>query len=419
MRRLRDLAWATLVLLGLTTFAAHGTIAAAPAIEVSGAWTRPTAASVSVGVGYLTIRNLAATPDQFLGAASPVAAQTELHASSFEGGMARMRPVTTLPVPAGGTVRFEPNGLHLMLMGLRAPLKLGQRVPLTLRFEHAGVVAVMLQVGEAAPMARTRTGPARIVTLAPNLTELVYAAGAGDRIVGTVDTSDFPVAARSIPRIGDVTQLDAERLLALTPDLVLLWGDGSPAAQRDLLGHLGLPTLSLEQHRLGDVSGAIEQLGRLFGTEAVAASAAQTLRDQIEALRRRFQGARRLKVFYQVWSTPLYTLGGRHVATEMLGVCGADNVFASENVSAFVVDEEAVYARDPDVIALAGTATEAAEWLARWKARAPLRAIAAGAVIRLDPDLVNRMGPRIGAGTQVLCDALEAQRARLGNTLRR
>jgi iron complex transport system substrate-binding protein len=261
--------------------------------------------------------------------------------------------------------------------------------------------------------------PRRIVTLAPHLTELVYAAGAGDRLVGTVDTSDYPPAARAVARIGDVTHIDGERLLALRPDLVLIWGDGSPAEQHALLARLGLRVLSLEQHALADVPATLERLGRAFGTEPVAAAAAAKLRAEFAALAARYQGAPRLRVFYQVWGTPLFTLGGRHVASEMLRVCGADNVFADQARSAFMVDEESVYARDPDAIVLAGTAAEAAEWLARWRGRAPLRAVTAGAIIALDPDLTNRMGPRIGAGTAALCQQLAEVRRRAPGAVRR
>jgi iron complex transport system substrate-binding protein len=261
--------------------------------------------------------------------------------------------------------------------------------------------------------------PARVVTLAPHLTELVYAAGAGERLVGTLDTSDYPEEARHVPRVGDVAHLDAERLVALRPDLVLAWGDGSPAEQLALLTRLHLSVLSLEQHALADVPATLEQLGRVFGTLPVAAAAAARLRAELEALTRRYRGARRLSVFYQVWDTPLYTLGGRHVASEMLRVCGADNVFADQAVSSFTPDVEAVYARDPDVIALAGSPAETAVWLARWRARPPLRAVTSDALFTLDPDLVNRMGPRIGAGTGTLCTALERLRVRAGSTLRR
>jgi iron complex transport system substrate-binding protein len=268
------------------------------------------------------------------------------------------------------------------------------------------VAAVPGAAAAVAPAANSGP-PARVVTLAPHLTELVYAAGAGDRIVGTVDTSDYPEAARKIPRIGDVTRLDAERLLAQRPDLVIAWSDGTPAEQLALLKRLGVRSLAMQQNALADVPAAIEQLGRLFGTEAVANAEARRLRDELARLRARYADAKPLRVFYQVWDAPLYTLGGTQVATEMLDVCGARNVFASERHSAFAVDAESVYAAAPDVVVLAGSAAETAEWRARWTQRPRLRA----AFVTLDPDLANRMGPRIVAGTAVLCARLDAVRS--------
>ena len=263
----------------------------------------------------------------------------------------------------------------------------------------------------AAPPAGA-TGPRRVVTIAPHLTELVYAAGAGDRLAGTLDSSDYPPAARRLPRVGDVNQLDAEQLLALRPDLVIAWGDGTPATQYALLERLHIPVLRLEQHALADVPASVEQLGRLFGTRAVAEPAAARMRAEIAALGARHREARRLRVFYQVWDAPLYTLGGAHVVSEMLRLCGAQNAFATESGSAFPVDAESVYARDPDVLVLAGSAAENRDWQARWQGRPRLRAIASGAVVTLDPDLVNRMGPRLVDGARQLCEALDAVRAR-------
>jgi iron complex transport system substrate-binding protein len=253
--------------------------------------------------------------------------------------------------------------------------------------------------------------PQRIVTLAPHLTELVYAAGAGARIVGTLDTSNYPAEARTIPRIGDSQHLDAERLLALKPDLVLLWGDGQPAAQRALIERLHLPTLALEEHALDDVARDVERLGDVLGTQPVARAEAERLRRGFAGLRTRYAGARRLRAFWQIWSAPLFTLGGRHVATEMLGVCGADNIFADQTQSAVTVDEEAVLARRPDVLVMSGSRAETDDWLGRWHHRAAPAALTAGAVVLLDPDQVTRMGPRLLEGTRQLCERLEALRA--------
>jgi iron complex transport system substrate-binding protein len=279
-----------------------------------------------------------------------------------------------------------------------------------LRPLRSGVVAVVLSLTSAGGGAMAEAAeafPTRVVTIAPHLTELVYAAGAGDRLVGTIDTSDYPEAARRIPRIGDVTRLDAERLLALRPDLVIAWSDGTPAEQLALLRRLGLRTLRMQQNALADVPDAIVELGRQFGTEAVANASAAQLRRELDGLRARYAGAPPLTVFYQVWDAPLYTLGGTQVVSEMLAVCGARNVFADQRHSAMPIDVEAVYARRPDVVVLAGSAAETVAWRAKWAERPPLRA----AFVALDPDLVNRMGPRIVAGTAKLCAELDTVRA--------
>jgi iron complex transport system substrate-binding protein len=268
-------------------------------------------------------------------------------------------------------------------------------------------VAVAVAAGLALTAAAGTPVPRRLVTLAPHLTELVYAAGAGERIVGTMDTSDYPEAARRIPRIGDVTRIDAERLLALAPDLVIAWGDGTPAEQFAQLKRLGLPTLSLAESRLEDVPASLELLGRRLGTEPVADAAARAFRASIAALRERYAGRPRLRVFYQVWDLPLYTLGGTQVVTEMLSVCGADNVFAGEPHSGFAVDPESVYARRPDVIVLAGSPREREAWRGRWAKRPAL----AVEFVSLEPELANRMGPRLVDGTRVLCERLDAVRA--------
>ena len=257
------------------------------------------------------------------------------------------------------------------------------------------------------------SAPQRVVTLAPHLTELVYAAGAGRALVGTVAFSDYPAAARGLPRVGDANRIDRERLLSLKPDLIILWTDGTSPEEQAQIRALGVPVLSLEAVRLEDVARLIEQLGRRFGTESIANPAAGEFRTRISALRRQYAGAARLRVFYQVWDAPLYTLGGRHVISEILGLCSADNVFGELQRGAFVVDLESVYARDPDVIVLAGSAEEAGAWRKAWLERPRLRAASDGALLALDPDLVDRMGPRMAAGAAQLCAGLDRLRGTL------
>jgi iron complex transport system substrate-binding protein len=271
---------------------------------------------------------------------------------------------------------------------------------------RAGLLLVLLAgVANAA-------GPARVVTLAPNLTELVFAAGAGERLVGAVAFSDYPSAAKRLPVVGDALRLDLEKLLTLHPDLILAWADGTQAAAFEQLERLGVPVLRIETTHLADIPKALRALGALFGTEAVAETVARRFETDIAELGARHLGLAPLRVFYQVWDEPLYTLGGRHVATELLALCGAQNVYAQQAQGAFIVSLEAVYAAQPEVLVLAGSAKEQANWRSAWQRRPPLPPVASGAVIGLDPDLANRMGPRIAQGARALCAGLDHLRER-------
>jgi len=265
-------------------------------------------------------------------------------------------------------------------------------------------------IAAGVPALAAAATPARVVTLAPHLTELVYAAGAGKTLVGTVAFSDYPPAARLLPRVGDANRIDRERLLSLKPDLILVWADGTSPEEQAQIRELGVPVLAMEALRLEDVAQLIEELGRRFGTESIAQPAAAEFRTQLAQLRRQYAPARRLRVFYQIWDAPLYTLGGRHVVTEILNLCSADNVYGEQARGAFVVDLESVYARDPDAIVLAGSAEEANAWRKAWRERPRLRAVTEGHVLALDPDLIDRMGPRLAAGAAQLCAGLDRER---------
>ena len=248
--------------------------------------------------------------------------------------------------------------------------------------------------------------PSRVVSLAPSLTDTVLALGEGTRLVG-VTRYDLAPEVKDLPRVGGFLDPSPEAVLGLRPDLVLLWGDGSPTAQRELLSRLGLPVLSLEQHSLADVAASLERLGTVFGTEPVAHAAAESLRREIEALRLRYQGERRIRVFYQVWSLPLYTHGGRHVASEMLRVCGAENVVRGTRPWPVYPLEKAV-AADPDLVVDAAV-LEPAAGVSRLAA---IPAVRRGAVVRLASDDLIRPGPRMVGALAGLLRALHPEAAR-------
>jgi len=275
-------------------------------------------------------------------------------------------------------------------------------------------LALALCGGALAAGAPVRGGAAplmpRIVSLSPHITELLFAAGAGDRIVGIDDSSDYPTAVAGIARVGEPDALDIEGLLKLKPTLVMLWASGTPPRSKAELERLHLRLYVTDQHHLDDIGNALLDFGRLAGTESAAASAAAAYRTRLEELRAKYAARPRLNVFYQVWDSPLYTLSGAHVVSEVLSLCGGDNIFSALSTLAPAVDKEAVIARDPDVILVAAAGADGARQALAWTRFPSLRAVRRRHVFTVDPSLLGRMSPRILQGTRDVCELLDRAR---------
>lgn len=249
----------------------------------------------------------------------------------------------------------------------------------------------------------------RIVSLAPHLTELAHAAGAGNALVGVSAHSDYPAAVRALPRVGGGQGLDLERILALRPDLVLAWDSGNPARALQGLEALGLAVYRSEPARLEDIAGNLEAIGRLAGSEAVAARAAGDFRSRLAQLRAAYAGRAEVTVFYQLWHQPLMTLGGDHWLNEVLRLCGGRNVFADQPRQVLTLEPEAVLARNPQALVLAG-AGEEREALARWQAWPMLEAVARGRLYWLPAERLHRPTPRMLEEVEELCRRIDAAR---------
>jgi len=256
----------------------------------------------------------------------------------------------------------------------------------------------------------------RIVSLAPHVTELIYAAGGGERIVGTVSYSDYPPPARDIPRVGDNKALDLERIAALKPDLIVVWRHGNAQKQTDRLRALGMPLFYSEPRRLESIPENLEKLGMLMGTEAVANRAAADFRQQASTLRKTYADRPPVTVFYQVWQQPLMTLNGQHLVSDLLTLCGGRNLFAKESPLVPTVSVEAVVAGNPEVMLTAGMgATRPDKPLAdfsMWEKWKQVTAVARNNLFIIDGDLVNRAGPRVVQGAAEICKDLELARSR-------
>jgi iron complex transport system substrate-binding protein len=252
----------------------------------------------------------------------------------------------------------------------------------------------------------------RIITLSPDLAELVYRAGAGQSLVGTIDHSDYPPEAQSVPRVGDAFGLDFERIRALRPDLVLAWTGGTPLRWIERLEDMDLRVVSLGVRRLEDVADEVEEIGRLTGRSDVARAAADEYRRSLASLRARYAGADPITVFFQIASQPLYTVGGRHAITAMIELCGGRNIFEDLSALAADVSAEAVLGRDPRVIIASDDEGEVG--LEMWKRWPSLTAVANGDLYLVHADLVTRSSTRLVAGTGEICDALQRARAHRG-----
>jgi iron complex transport system substrate-binding protein len=275
----------------------------------------------------------------------------------------------------------------------------------------AGAAAAEVRAIDDTGVEVVLTAPAqRIVSLAPHLTEQLFAIGAGSRIVATTEFADHPAEARALPRVARAHSVDLERVAAARPDLIVIWGSGFPPATLAALRRLDVPVFVDEPSRLDSIAESMLRLGKLTAAAGAGRAAAQ-FRAAIDALRSRYASRPTVSVFYQIWSQPLMTLGGRHVLSEALRVCGARNVFESMTPIAPQVSVEAVLAADPQMIVTAEPGGIDRGALLMWTRFAGQRAVAGGQLVTIDADRINRHTPRLADELARLCERVDAVRS--------
>lgn len=285
-------------------------------------------------------------------------------------------------------------------------------VALCLVLPGAASVAAITVVDDAGKQVTLAAPARRIISMAPHVTELLFAAGGGERIVGAINFSDFPEAARKIPLVGGNAQIDMERVIALKPDLLVVWQSGNTQRQLEQLGKLGIPVFRSEPAKLDDVAGSLLRFGRLLGTEQVAAASAAAYRASIATLGARYSGRAPVRVFYQIWDKPIYTLSSKHIIDDAIRLCGGRNVFAGLSVVAPSVSTEAVLQQNPEAI-FGGDQHDADDaGISIWKPYRSMLAVERGNLFRLEGELLTRPGPRLAQGAAQLCDKIELARQR-------
>ena len=251
----------------------------------------------------------------------------------------------------------------------------------------------------------------RIVTLAPHLTELVFAAGAGERLVGVSAYSDYPPEATDIPVVSDAFTVDQEQLAVLAPTLILAWDGGNPRPLIDELSASGYRVEAIRTHGLSDIPIAIERIGELAGRGSAAADVASEFRRGISNLRERYSQSPTVTVFYQVSSRPLYTVGGSHYISDIVALCGGRNVFDDLGELAPAVSVEAVIDRNPDAMLAADVGGDAAFGI--WDRWPHIGANRSGSRFTVDADSIGRPSLRLVDAAAAVCRHLETARRRL------
>lgn len=247
----------------------------------------------------------------------------------------------------------------------------------------------------------------RIVALAPHIVENLYSAGAGDKLVGVVSYSDFPDEAKNVPEVGTYNAFSLEQVLALNPDLVVMWGSGNGMQTLSTFEALGIPVYVSELRQLSDVPKSIRNLSQLAGTPAIGEAEASRIETELNALHRRYGEKRSLSVLYQIWNDPLQTVNGEHLISEIISLCGGYNIFGDARSLAPRVSIESVLLRDPDAIVASGMGEARPEWLDQWRAYPSLTAVADEALFFVNPDHLQRPSARIVLGARSLCQQLD------------
>ena len=250
----------------------------------------------------------------------------------------------------------------------------------------------------------------RVVSLAPHITEVVFAAGAGEQLIGAVSYSDYPEAAKDIPRVGSYDTVSYETLVSLKPDLVLAWHEGNGDEVVARLESLGLNVYVSEPRKLEDVALSLQVVGKLTGKEDVAEAAAQVFLQQLSHLRETYSTQQEVSVYYQIWDEPLLTLNGDHLISDVVRLCGGRNVFADAIPLVSRISVESVIRADPQVIIASGMDKARPEWLDDWREWTAMTAVKNGQLYFVPPDVLQRHTPRLTEGAGLLCEALQKAR---------
>ncbi len=254
------------------------------------------------------------------------------------------------------------------------------------------------------------TAPAEhIITLAPNLAELVFAAGAGEHLKAVVEYSNFPEHVTQIPRVGDAFRIDLERIIELEPDLVIAWKSGNPQAALQKLEQLGLTVWQIEITRPEEIADTVENISYAAGTETIGQAVAGQLRNRLAIQQKQYADKTPVTYVYQMSARPLYAVNGQHIISRSLNVCGGHNVFSDLPALAPQISRESILLANPQAMIapeISGDPPALAVWL-DWPR---LQAVQNGTMLYLPADEISQATPRLLDSIDLACKLLDEVR---------
>jgi iron complex transport system substrate-binding protein len=263
---------------------------------------------------------------------------------------------------------------------------------------------------DAGELVAVSAAPCRIVSLAPGTTAMLFTAGAAHCLVGTIAHSTEPAEAARLPIIGDAETLDFEQLLSLRPTLVVVAVDVVQRARIDRIRALGIPVYQVHVTRLAGMPESLRRLGELAGTRELANRKAAELDAALMELGSRYRSRTPIRVLYQIWDRPIYTIGGKHVITDALQLCGAINIFSDLSTAAPAITREAAVLRDPELILASAPPGASDDWIAEWRRFPAMTAVRNGALVSYVDERIDRMGPSVIDATGNLCAVIDKAR---------
>ena len=250
----------------------------------------------------------------------------------------------------------------------------------------------------------------RIISLAPNITEVLFHIGAGDQIVGADEYSNYPEAAKQILRVNNHAAANYELILSLKPDLVIAWQSGNGDKIINPLRKLGIPVFVVETHQIERIPNLFRRFGQLSGNNDLAQLRIEEFTQRLQLLGDAQTGKSVVRTFYQIWDQPLITLNGKHMVSDVIELCGGINIFADAVPLVPYVNIESIVAADPQVIIAGGSQEEQPGWFSSWQQWTGISAVQHKQIYLIPADLMQRHSVRILDGAQMMCDYLDSAR---------